>query len=291
MPIKSGFCELYPHFNKNRRLPFGADQVIVTPGMVKISKSKSKDIQTFFDMPQIDLDAIFKEVKADVAAGVINHKLKDNDSIAGEFNTLAKEMYDVGLTAPSTRYYTETKLIFYFWKSGCTEEETYAKIERWYMDGKTNGFSTEWAHDTAGVLRRLRHHIQTYYAWLRGQGYVPVSELDGTIDVTAVLSHSDIRRIFEISQTDLRYGEWLFDLLLYAKQRRVCKDYLFLSHNTMRRDFKNGDRQYAKYRDRAIKDGLLMLKDQYRHYRRSTKSTLLDRLWSCAYAGYFRRNR
>ena len=261
--IEDGICELFPRRDKARRLPFGHDQTIITRNMVNLSKSKGEDLQVFLELPAFDLVEMAEDFNVKWT-GYRKSKLRTHDTIhaATDFNLVANMQYSHGLTMPSTRYHTETNLILYFWKMGFSIEETFLKIKEWYEDGKTNGLSKDWALNKEKTLRDLRLHIKSYYEWLEARSCVPLGEEDA-VDESALLSFQDVMFIFQTAETDLRYGEWLFDLMLYAKKRPAFQKRLFLSRETMRREFKNGEERYKSYLDRTISAGLLTLEGNH----------------------------
>jgi hypothetical protein len=73
------------------------------------------------------------------------------------------------------------------------------------------------------------------------------------------LSLSDVAYIARLSGSDLHFGEWLFDLFFYAKQRKFTLSYLYLPQRIMR-GFKNGSHNYREYVDRCLNLDLLTLK-------------------------------
>lgn len=193
-----------------------------------------------------------------------------------------------GLTKPKSRHAAETDLILYFFLIGRTCEETYKRISFWYQSGKTNGYSKDWANHPQKVLRDLRTHVKSYYRWLDQRGFTPyMSACDGSlrskleserseerkafgtnakpqaggdgIDPEAKLSLSDVAYIAKVTGSDLHFGEWLFDLFVYAKQRKFTLSYLYLSQRIMQ-SFKNGSHNYREYVDRCLNLDLLTLK-------------------------------
>ena len=74
-----------------------------------------------------------------------------------------------GLSAPGTRYDTEKKLILHYYDTRKSESRAYQLIKKWYTEGKTNGFSNEWKKDQAGTLKRLKAHVRSFHAWLKGK--------------------------------------------------------------------------------------------------------------------------
>jgi len=77
------------------------------------------------------------------------------------------------------------------------------------------------------------------------------------VDNEARLSFQDVYYIHQIAGSDLRFGEWLFDLMLYAKQRKVFLSRLFLSQETLRYEFKNGKEKYRDYLQQCTDANLL----------------------------------
>jgi hypothetical protein len=139
---------------------------------------------------------------------------------------------------------------------GYSEEECYAEIEGWYKSGKTNGYSKEWEANPDLVLRNLRSHILSYYRWLKENGCIPLG-IEDAVNTDARLSYQDVYYIHQVAKSDLRFGEWLFDLMLYAKKRKVFHSRLFLSYETLRRDFKNGEEKWTNYLQQCLDASLL----------------------------------
>ena len=189
--VKPGQCELYPQFNRPRRLPLGADQHV---NSIPFLRTKAEQLQRFIEAIPIDLTEVvnsFNNNEIETADDIDfddddgDDTETDDDSLAetgtcrtrrgvSEHDMEAKRILKGGLTAPSTRYAAEKLLIEYYWKHGHTEEETYDEVEQWYTDGKTNGFSKEWARSPDQTLHHLRSHVKTYYEWLRQMQIHPV---------------------------------------------------------------------------------------------------------------------
>jgi DNA-binding transcriptional regulator YiaG len=81
--------------------------------------------------------------------------------------------------------------------------------------------------------------------------------IEDAVNASARLSYQDVYYIHQIALRDLRFGEWLFDLMLYAKQRKVFLSRLFLSKETLRYEFKNGKEKYLNYLQQCIDADLL----------------------------------
>lgn len=281
---KPGLVEIYPKRNKARRLPFASDHQIISdysftnrcPSAIYESVSKSDDIQRFLSLSPIDLKAFAsaleelwghheKEPKPMYTQPYKEH-YEDHIHSASAFNLRCNWLLEKGLSDYGTRHDAETDLILFFWMLSYSEEECYAEIEGWYKSGKTNGYSKEWEANPDLVLRNLRSHIRSYYRWLKRamryrrlpyeHGCIPLG-LEDAVNASAKLSLKDVYYIHQIAKSDLRFGEWLFDLMLYAKQRKVFHSRLFLSYETLRRDFKNGEEKWTNYLQQCIDASLL----------------------------------
>jgi len=269
-----GKVEIYPSRKKARRLPFAGDQKIISEdSYTKIhpwsaiyeSGSKSDDISRFLDLPPIDLKALAAALeelwgtKPKSKTPMYTKAYSSNeDSIhsASDFTLRCNWTRSNGLSDYGTRHEAETDLILFFWMLGYSEEECYAEISSWYKEGKTNGYSKEWKANPERVLRNLRSHIRSYYRYLNEKGFLPFLAEDA-FDKEARLSYQDVYYIHQIAGSDLRFGEWLFDLMLYAKQRKVFHKRLFLSKETLRHEFKNGKEKYRDYLGKCISASLL----------------------------------
>ncbi len=175
---------------------------------------------------------------------------------ASPFVLHCRELLKHGLTKPKSRHAAETDLILYSFMHGLTEEETYIKISQWYQSGKTNNLSKDWANHPQVVLQNLSKHIKSYFKYLDKRGFTPYG--DG-IDPEAKLSLADVAYIAKVTGSDLHFGEWLFDLFVYAKQRKFTLSYIYISQRIMQ-SFKNGSHNYREYVDRCQKYGILTLK-------------------------------
>jgi len=175
---------------------------------------------------------------------------------ASAFTLRCNWLWEKGLSDYGTRHDAETDLILFFWMLGYSEEECYAEIEGWYKSGKTNDYSKEWEANPDLVLRNLRSHIRSYYRYLHEHGCIPLGKLDA-VNADARLSYQDVYYIHQIAKSDLRFGEWLFDLMLYAKQRKVFHSRLFLSKETLRTKLRNGDNKWTNYLQQCISASLL----------------------------------
>lgn len=271
---KPGQVEIYPSRKKARRLPFAGDQKIISrDSFTKFSPwyaiyesgSKSDDIQRFLDLPPIDLKALASALeelwgnetpKEPMYTKAYSSHYEENIHSASDFALRCNYLLENGLSDYSTRHESETDLILFFWLLGYSEEECISLISSWYKSGKTNGYSKEWKANQKRVLRNLRSHIRSYYRWLKENDCIPLG-VEETVDKTARLSFQDVYYIHSLSGSDLRFGEWLFDLMLYAKQRKVFISRLFLSQETLRYEFKNGKEKYRDYLQQCIDANLL----------------------------------
>jgi hypothetical protein len=171
-----------------------------------------------------------------------------------EFASRVYDLFTKGLTKKSTRHKAETDFIIHFYRCGISEEEASELIEGWYREGKTNGYSEEWKANPERVIERMRRHVTTCYRWLNNLG---MKRYGYSVDITASLTDADLREIMEMAKWDLKQGEFYFDLLTYAKERRDYKEYLFISQKTWQ-SFKNGSRDgYLLRRSQAILEGLI----------------------------------
>ena len=271
---KPGFVEIYPKRNKARRLPFAGDQQIISsdsftkryPSAIYESVSKSDDIQRFLSLSPIDLKAFAAALeelwgnhetsKAPMYTQPYKEHFKESIHSASAFTLRCNWLWEKGLSEYGTRHDAETDLILFCWMLSYSEEECYAEIEGWYKSGKTNDYSKEWEADPDRVLRNLRSHVRSYYRYLKENGFLPLGKLDA-VNADARLSLKDVYYIHQIAKSDLRFGEWLFDLMLYAKQRKVFLSRLFLSQETLRYGFKNGKEKYRNYLQQCIDANLL----------------------------------
>lgn len=273
---KPGFVEIYPSRNKARRLPFAGDHQIIAsdsftkrcPSAIYESVSKSDDIQRFLSLSPIDLKAFaaaLEELNGHqpkrqpmYTQPITQHSPHYSESIhsASAFTLRCNWLWEKGLSDYGTRHDAETDLILFFWMLSYSEEECYAEIEGWYKSGKTNSYSKEWEADPDRVLRNLRSHILSYYRYLKENGCIPLG-IEDAVNTDARLSYQDVYVIHQIALRDLRFGEWLFDLMLYAKQRKVFLSRLFLSKETLRYEFKNGKEKYLNYLQQCIDASLL----------------------------------
>ena len=73
------------------------------------------------------------------------------------------------LTEQGTRHETQKNLILDCFRTGKKEKHAYEIIKSWYAEGKTNGLSNEWGTDQVGTLKRLKAHVRSFYAWLKGK--------------------------------------------------------------------------------------------------------------------------
>ena len=280
---KPGLVEIYPKRNKARRLQFAGDQQIISsdsftkryPSAIYESVSKSDDIQRFLSLSPIDLKAF----AAALAEGVghashaeernyhqpsiqpmytqpITEHYEDRIHSASAFTLRCNWLWEKGLSDYGTRHDAETDLILFFWMLSYSEEECYAEIEGWYKSGKTNDYSKEWEASKDRVLRNLRSHVLSYYRYLKENGCIPLG-IEDAVNTDARLSYQDVYYIHQVAKSDLRFGEWLFDLMLYAKQRKVFLSRLFLSKETLRYEFKNGKEKYLNYLQQCIDASLL----------------------------------
>jgi hypothetical protein len=181
---------------------------------------------------------------------------EDKIHSASAFTLRCNWLWEKGLSDYGTRHDAETDLILFFWMLSYSEEECYAEIEGWYKSGKTNGYSKEWEASKDRVLRNLRNHILSYYRWLSEHGCTPLG-LEDAVNTSARLSLKDVYYIHQVAKSDLRFGEWLFDLMLYAKQRKVFHSRLFLSKETLRTKLRNGDDKWTNYLQQCIDASLL----------------------------------
>ena len=265
------------------------------PSAIYESVSKSDSIQRFLSLPPINLKAFASSLeelwgnhekkKAPMytqpitqhygAEGVAlycaqSHRASESIHSASAFTLRCNWLWEKGLSDHGTRHDAETDLILFFWMLGYSSEECYALIEGWYKSGKTNGYSKEWEANPEKVLRNLRSHVRSYYRWLKENGLESHGEtakvspvcsiplgLEDAVNTSARLSLKDVYVIHEIALRDLRCGEWLFDLMLYAKQRKVFLSRLFLSKETLRREFKNGEEKWTIYLQQCIDANLL----------------------------------
>ncbi len=292
---KPGLVEIYPKRNKARRLPFAGDQQIISSDSFTLryqkaiyeSVSKSDSIQRFLSLSPIDLKAFAAALeelnghqpkKQPMYTQPYSKHYEDRIHSASAFTLRCNWLWEKGLSDYGTRHNAETDLILFFWmlspreisrnilrnsyivhpisRGEYSEEECYAEIEGWYKSGKTNGYSKEWEASKDRVLRNLRNHIRSYYRWLNEHGCIPLG-LEDAVNTDARLSYQDVYYIHQVALRDLRFGEWLFDLMLYAKQRKVFLSRLFLSYETLRRDFKNGEEKWGIYLQQCIDASLL----------------------------------
>ena len=291
---KPGLVEIYPRRNKARRLPFAGDHQIIAsdsftnryPSAIYESVSKSDDIQRFLSLSPIDLKAFAAALeelwgnhetsKAPMYTQPLSLHYSESIHSASAFTLRCNWLLEKGLSDYGTRHDAETDLILFFWmlspreinirqhqpysasisRGEYSEEECYAEIEGWYKSGKTNDYSKEWEANPDLVLRNLRSHVRSYYRYLKENGCIPLGKLDA-VNADARLSYQDVYYIHQVAKSDLRFGEWLFDLMLYAKQRKVFHSRLFLSKETLRHEFKNGEEKWGIYLQQCIDASLL----------------------------------
>ena len=297
MELKDGEVELFQRKDRARRLPFNGAQAIIEkesmPWKIKtLSLNKRQDLEALVNLPMIDILALITETAPEEIKPQ-QEKQKQPDfeghykkatASASPFALHCRELLKHGLTKPKSRHAAETDLILYSFMHGLTEEETYIKISQWYQSGKTNNLSKDWANHPQRVLQNLSKHIKSYFKYLDQRGFTPylsacdLSACDAQagaqaggdgIDPDATggfvtadnhqLSLSDVAYIARLSGSDLHFGEWLFDLFIYAKQRKFTLSYLYLSKRIMQ-SFKNGSHNYREYVDRCLSLGLLKLK-------------------------------
>jgi hypothetical protein len=270
---KPGLVEIYPKRNKARRLPFAGDQQIISSDSFTLryqkaiyeSVSKSDDIQRFLSLSPIDLKsfaAALEELtghqpsRQPMYTQPYSKHYEDKIHSASAFTLRCNWLWEKGLSDYGTRHDAETDLILFFWMLSYSEEECLSEIEGWYKSGKTNGYSKEWAANPDLVLRNLRSHVRSYYRYLKENGCIPLG-LEDAVNTSARLSLKDVYVIHQVAKSDLRFGEWLFDLMLYAKQRKVFLSRLFLSKETLRTKLRNGDDKWTNYLQQCIDASLL----------------------------------
>lgn len=243
LEVFPGQIELFPNSLTGRRLPFGAGQHV---NSIPFLKTKSEQLERFINATPVNLAEVAKGIKSKK-----RKKKKQNKT----YELTVQKLLRVGLVEPGTRYKAERTLRVYFREQGYSEGETYSEISKW-LHSKTNNFSNEWQKDKGRVLHNLKNDCRTFYAWFEkhGKGI--------SIKRSEKLSHGDVRYIFEMAGEDIRFGEWLYDLFLFVKNRGVYDDNLFLPATKMKK-FKNGGHNYVEYRERAIKARFLSLKGNY----------------------------
>ena len=249
--VKDGIVEIFPRCDKGRRLPFGSDQRVngILLKGVNGMLSKNEQLEKFIAASPVDLKQLSKGIEYDKT-------ISDNNSGAiNQFTGQTKQLLEVGLTEVSTRYEAEQFLIRHYYHKGYSEDEAFSEIESW-LHSKNNGYSKEWNKDSQGLLRRVNGHVRSYYGWLQER------QIGLGIDSSAKLSLGDVRYIYELSKDDIRYGEWLFDLFLYVKQRRTYRENLCLPAEIMK-GFKNGGHAYTAHKEKLISSGFMSLKKDY----------------------------
>jgi DNA-binding transcriptional regulator YiaG len=279
MEINDGEVEIFQRKDRARRLPFNGAQAVIEkesmPWKIRpLGLNKRQSLSALVNLPMIDLEALITEIaQEEIKQKQEKQRQPDFEShfkcaaaSASPFVLHCLLLLKHGLTKPKSRHAAETDLILYFFLIGRTCEETYKRISFWYQSGKTNGYSKDWANHPQKVLRDLRTHVKSYYRWLDQRGFTPyMSACDGSlrskleserselakltnakpqaggdgIDPEAKLSLSDVAYIAKVTGSDLHFGEWLFDLFVYAKQRKFTLSYLYLSQRIMQ-SFKNG---------------------------------------------------
>ncbi len=281
---KDGDLEIFPSKDRARRLPmFNGHRLLDNDNLRKQEASVKEKIELFFSLKPIALheyvvpleeywDEIAIENPDHIIGGGVGYTPRQLEwdfgvNIAGgllsdgtakesqsEFASRVYDLFINGLTQPSTRHNAEKDFILHFYRCGLNEEEAKELIEGWYRSGKTNGFSEEWKAEPEAVIKRMRRHVTTYYSWLKKKGF---KRYGYSIDITASLTHADVRKIIQMTQWDLKQAEFHFDLLTYAKERREFKNHLFISSRTWQ-SFSNGSRgRYVERQRQAIRDGLI----------------------------------
>lgn len=268
LDVKKGYLEIFPSRSIGRRLPFGGrceDIEVYKPHGYKIynewvnqeipqtNNNKKQILDNFFTLNPLDVETLNKGKKYYVIQG----NKKEESEIKTNIKKVKKLIIDFTykLIAPSTRYDTEVKMIYRCYISGMNQDEAMTTCSKWYTDENTNGYSKEWKEDRERVLRNLRSHIRTYYAWLDAKQIKPIYIIKEKIKKMIGLSRKEYKKILKKVDYDLHYAETLYNLLLYMKERIKYKNHLFISHKVFHR-FVHGS-NYKEAMDKFIENGIV----------------------------------
>lgn len=286
---KAGFIEIFPSVSRGRRIPFAGDQKAYQyhSGMPVEIRSKAAQLETFIDLGinnPVNLYRLEKSLAPtqrpkEEAAKIVKQNAigMARVGISPNYTSSTKQLMTLGLIAPSTRYEAEKRLILHHYRCGRSQETTFQIIKVWYTC-RTNGLSKDWISDPNGVLRDLKNHIRSYFAWL-DEHWRPKQ----TVIPPAQLNTQDVAAIMEICGWDVRFAEFTYDLLKWTKARRQYQHDLWLSSRIVygrSRDydgnripripgFSNGRDAHRKYMKQLRELGILRLVDpRYRQKER-----------------------
>ena len=250
---KPGYLEIYPSISHGRRLPLGGTMevsLICSNGLddweaFRID-DKADQLRELRDLPALNLRGIHSQIyKIKKPTRQLAIRMRPLPDVAEGPYAEAIRINRDGLTAPSTRYDAEKKLIYWHFMTSKSEQMAVELIKQWYRNGRTNGLSKDWKEKPQSVLKALKSHVTTFYKWIRSR--------KGNEHISALpIADADIRRVFVIccglkkSVERLHCAEWLTELLQWVKGRRKYQAHLHLTARQMRK-FKNGRDAHTKW--------------------------------------------
>jgi len=254
VPVRPGYCEVFPQMKRALRLPLGKGSYVVDPQTLDPIHRNAADgirfIKENIIYHSIDKvlpygesgDELIKcdsvpykptrnTVELPVETGIATSKRHLNpltdpsDKFTGrEFHDLIDGLLREGIQRPGTRYVLQSKLIFHFWSLGYSREKCYEVISQWYLSH--NHQSKNWQANPGKVFRQLKGAITSFYRNGERKGYQSRSMRRGTLTVP------DVQNIIQMTP-NYRMQKFLFSLLTYACNARDSLGEFWLPKNAI----------------------------------------------------------
>lgn len=235
--VQPGYCEIFPQINRALRLPLGKgsyvlDEETLSPLHQNVGEGIKliKEKITYHSITEIlshskagskltpSIPPLYEAVRniATLSNGINDSMTTSNsripnhpwDKLRGrEFKDLIDQSLRSGIEETGTRYFLQSKLIFYYWSLNYSKEQCYDLILKWYLSHDHQ--SKDWKNNPDRVLRNLKSAIECLYRNAQPKGHYPHPKHKKHLRV------ADVRNIVQMTP-DYRRQKFIFSLLAYA---------------------------------------------------------------------------
>jgi len=254
--------EIYPQQRRVIRLPFGLLQKCLDPEYMFLETWQDK-LYRFQKLDEFDLS----EVK-DHQMGLEFPFEKKSLEAPGTMSE-ASDLFKYGLQQPSSRHYSQMKIIYSLWRKNIPQATVERIVWNW-IQKLHNGFSFQIIHRPRSVREEIHRQAEFYYSKNQRSEIYP----DSTHNTfQGYITKLDLGDIIEICSASFPKMKFLFELIKYCYPRRHRRR---VEIHTSRLQTWASAESYLKRIEEATEKGIVK---RYRSYQVGERSKSFDINW------------